>query len=274
MSVGASVWYFACSIMIAAGLAGCTATDESVQLSADQRFQRAMEYFKEEDYLEAIEEFKIVTLQFQGSGIADDAQYYMAECYFMREQYELAAYEYELLLRTMPTSEFVATARYKRALCYFNKSPESFRDQEFTRRAIDEFQSFIEYHPTDSLVQDAERRIVELNTKLAKKEYDNGITYMNMESYKSAITFFDYVLEKYHDSPYAEQAQLKKAEAMMRRKKFVEAKQEIEKFFVKYPESGLKVEAERLRDEILSRQPKPGNNATHEPAAPKIGNLQ
>jgi outer membrane protein assembly factor BamD (BamD/ComL family) len=102
-------------------------------------------------------------------------------------------------------------------------------------------------------VLDAEAKITGLNTKLARKEFENGITYMKMEYYKSAVTSFDHVLEKYHDTPYAEQAQLKKAEAMMRRNRHNEALQEIEKFFSKYPESSLKREAEELRKEILSR---------------------
>ncbi len=242
-------------------LAGCEASEELQQLSAEERFARAMELFHDEDYLAAIEEFKIVTLQFQGGALADDAQFFIAESYFRREQYQLAAYEYESLIRTMPTSEFVPRARYQRALCYYHLSYPSHLDQEFTRRAIDEFQTFIEYHPADPLVAEAEQKISELNTKLAKKEYENGIIYMKMEYYRAAVNSFDFVLEKYYDSPYAEHAQLKKAEAMLRRKRYKEAKEEIDKFFSKYPNSSLKEEAEKLRLEILSNLSQSGRHA-------------
>src|SRR3989339_425514 len=104
--------------IIALVLAGCAASEELQQLSAEERFKIAMEKFNNEDYFEAIEDFKIVSLQFQGGGFADDAQFYIAECYFKREQYLLAAYEYEALTRTMPTSEFVSQSRYRKALCY------------------------------------------------------------------------------------------------------------------------------------------------------------
>ncbi len=241
--------------------AGCEASEELQQLSAEERFARAMRLFNDEDYLAAIEEFKIVTLQFQGGTLADDAQFYIGESYFKREEYQLAAYEYESLIRTMPTSEFVPRARYQRALCYYHLSPPSHLDQEFTRRAIDEFQTFIEYHPTDPLVSDAEQKISELHTKLAKKEYENGIIYMKMEYFRAALNSFDFVLEKYYDSPYAEHAQLKKAEAMLRRKRYLEAKEEIEKFFSKYPNSSLKEEAEQLRLDILSQLSQSGRNA-------------
>jgi outer membrane protein assembly factor BamD len=247
---------FSALMVLAFFAQGCASSEETALMTLEQRFQLGMQNFKDEDYLQAYDEFRIVTLQYSGSALADDAQYYMGECRFMRQEYILAAYEYQLLVQTMPTSEYVAKARYKRALCYYTFSEENrpyHLEQDETRQAIDEFQTFIEYHPTDSLVLDAEAKITELNTKLARKEFENGITYMKMEYYKSAVNSFDHVLEKYHDTPYAERAQLKKAEAMMRRNRHNEALQEIEKFFSKYRESSLKGEAEELRKEILSR---------------------
>jgi outer membrane protein assembly factor BamD len=245
-------------------LDGCAASDELQQLTADERFKIAVEKFTNGDYLEAIEDFKIVTLQFQGSGLADDAQFYVAECYFMREQYLLAAYEYEALTRTMPTSEFVSQARYRKALCYYLSSPASYLDQENTRKAIDEFQTFIEYHPTDSLVPGAEAKIGELHAKLARKEFENGMIYMKMEYYRAAINSFEHVLEKYYDSPYAEHSQLKKAEAMYYRNRLDEARVELEKFFLKYPQSSLKAEAEQLQRYILQKQEDKAPNAATE----------
>lgn len=245
-------------------LGGCSASEELQQLTAEERFKTAQERFKDGDYLEAIEEFKIVTLQFQGSGLADDAQFYVAECYFMREQYLLAAYEYEALIRTMTTSEFVSQSRYRKALCYYLSSPASYLDQENTRKAIDEFQTFIEYHPTDSLVPGAEAKIGELHAKLARKEFENGMIYMKMEYYRAAINSFEHVLEKYYDSPYAEQSQLKKAEALFYRNRPDEAQVELEKFFLKYPQSSMKAEAEQLQRSLLQRQENKTPNAATE----------
>jgi outer membrane protein assembly factor BamD len=104
-------------------------------------------------------------------------------------------------------------------------------------------------------VTQAEAKISELNTKLAKKEYENGITYIHMEYYKAALASFDHVLEKYHDTPYAEQAQYKKAEVLLLRNRVNDAKTEVEKFLTKYPNSSLKADAEKLQKDILSRPP-------------------
>jgi outer membrane protein assembly factor BamD len=176
----------------------------------------------------------------------------MAECRFLREEYILAAFEYDVLIRTMPSSNLVSRARFREATCYYELSPNPILDQNYSRKAIDEYQAFLEYHPTDTLVSSAEQRINELNTKLAQKDFENGMTYMHMEYYKAAAYYFDVVLDKYHDTKYAEPALFKKAEALCNRKKYSEAKETLEKFKEKYPMSELKSDADKLNSDIES----------------------
>jgi len=261
-------------------IVGCGSEEATKQLSAEERFDNGMKAFKDEDYLTAIEEFKIVSLQYIGSKFADSAQFYLAECRYLRDEYILAAFEYDVLVRSMPSSIFVSRARFRRATCFYELSPNSILDQNYSRKAIDEYQAFLEYHPTDTLVSLAEQRINALNTKLAEKDFENGMTYMHMEYYKAATYYFDLVLDKYHDTQYAEPAYLKKAEALTNRKKYSDAKETLEKFREKYPSSILKLESDRLnsdieaglRDEKMKKRkaPEPSKDAGKQ--APQIGN--
>ncbi len=237
-------------ITLSALIIGCGSEEATKQLSAEERYELGMKAFRSEDYLAAIEEFKVVSLQFQGSKVADSAQFYMAECRYLREEYILAAFEYDVLLRTMPSSIFAPRAQFRRATCFYELSPNSILDQNYSRKAIDEYQAFLEYHPTDTLVSLAEQRINELNTKLAQKDFENGMTYMHMEYYKAATYYFDVVLDKYHDTKYAEPALLKKAEALTDRKKYADAKEALVKFREKYPSSILKSDADKLNSDI------------------------
>jgi len=232
---------------------GCGSDDATKQLSAEDHNRIGMNAFRNEDYLAAIDEFKVVSLQYQGSRVADSAQFFMAECRYLREEYILAAFEYDILIRNMPYSTFVSRSRFKRATCFYELSPESYLDQDYTRKAIDEYQAFLEYHPTDTLAAVAEKRILELNTKLAKKDYESGMTYMHMNYYKAATYYFDLILEKYHDTEYAEPALFKKVEALTNRKKYTDAKEAVEKFLAKYPASTLKTDAERMCADIETK---------------------
>lgn len=231
-------------------ITGCSSSEKTVHLSAEERYARGMQYFEKGDYLQAVDEFRIVTLQFSGTALADDAQFMMAESRFQREEYVLAVYEYELLTKTMPASEYVPKAKFKLAECNYRLSPKVHLDQDYTKKAIEEFQTFIEYYPTDPMVNEAEAKIAELNDKLARKEYDNGLIYLKMGYYRAAIVSFEFVLEHYHDSIYAEPSLLKKAEALFFRKRYEESKKELERFLRKYPTSALRKQAESLLKEI------------------------
>ncbi len=88
---------------------------------------------------------------------------------------------------------------------------------------------------------------------LAKKDYESGMTYMHMEYYKAATYYFDLILDKYHDTEYAEPALLKKVEALTNRKKYTDAKEAVDKFLIKYPTSNMKSDAERMCADIEAK---------------------
>lgn len=247
--------------------ASCSSSDIVQNLTAEEHFELGMQKFEDEDYLEAIQEFTAVTLQFPGSAVADDAQFYLGESRFRRGEYLLASYEYETLKRNMPASPFLARAMYNIGLCYYRLAPKAPLDQHYSKKAIDEFQSFLEYFPTHELAPDAEAKINELNTRLAKKDYDTAVLYMKMENYKAATFYFESVLERFHDTEYAERAQVGKIEALIARKRYTEAIVEIEKFLAKYPTSPFRETVQNLRSQI-------NNQVTGDDSGRSVLNIQ
>lgn len=234
------------------GVFGCSSSKEVESLPAEVRYGQAMVEFQKENYLDAAEDFKIVTVQYPGSSFADSAQFHIAECRYRRGEYILAASECDMLIRTMPSSPLVAKARYMKARADYELSPQFALDQKYTNEAIDDFQTFIEYFPTDSLAKDAAAKINELNNKLAKKEFENGKLYYRLEYYKAAIVYFDNVLDRYHDSQYADDALLGKARALRERHDDAGALVAINLFYQKYPSSELKPDVDALKAEIES----------------------
>jgi len=231
-------------------LQGCGSSGVTKMMSAEERLEIANREFDDEDYLEAIPEFEAIKLQFPGSSVADDAQFYLGECRFNMEEFLLAALEYQELVRTMPASPLLPTAQYKIGLSYYNLSPKSSLDQRYTQRAIDEFQAFIEYYPQHELAQDAAQKIRDLTGRLARKIFDTAELYMILEYYKSATFYFTTVIEKFHDTEYAEPALLGRAKSYIERKKYDDAKRDVERFLEKYPSSQRTAEAQTLNRDI------------------------
>jgi outer membrane protein assembly factor BamD len=262
---------FVCILFAAALLScGCGSSEQTATLTADERFARAKALFEKEDYLEAINEFTIITLQYQGSQHAADAQFYLGDCRFKRGEFLLAAFEYGVMKRSYPASPRVAEAQYNLAMSYYSISPRPSLDQQYTKKAIDEFQSFVEYYPTNTLAADAEARIKELDGKLARKLYEAARQYVVLERYTAALRYFDDVIDQFHDTDWAPLAFLDKVEVLLSRKKFAEAQTNLSRFISRYPNSVLRGRADdlqgRISKEMKTVPPKSGTAALPEPA--------
>ncbi len=245
-------------------LASCGSSDTIKNLSAEERFALGKEKYLDGDYLEAINEFQMVKLQFPASSVSDDAQFYLAECHFAKEEFLLASEEYQSLKRLMASSPYVPQAQYKIAMCYYRLSPRATLDQLYGKKAIEEFQTFIEDFRGDTLVPSAEAKIKELNTRLAEKIYESAQMYEKLDYNRSATIYYDMVIEEYHDTEYAEPALLRKAYVLVARKKYDEARSELDKFLTKYPDSQRRDEAESLKASLASNAA-PDSSGSHHP---------
>jgi outer membrane protein assembly factor BamD len=263
------MWYAAALLVALALVAGGCGSSETAtnQLTAEERFANAKQLFDNNDFLEAINEFTVITLQYQGSAHAADAQFYLGECRFQRAEYLLASFEYGIVKRNYPASPRVADAQYKLALSYYELSPRSSLDPQYTRKAIDEFQQFVEYYPSNPLVADADAKIKELTNRLAKKQYETARLYTRMEYYKAAIVYYDDVIDRYHDTEFAPVAYLDKAELLLGRRRYREARETLEAFTSRFPQSVLQSRADDLRKKLDRESPRSGQAVGS--AAPK-----
>jgi len=237
-------------VAVALLLSGCSSGESTKTLTVEERFAQAKALFDRGSYLDAINEFTVITLQYQGSTHAADAQYYLGECRLGREEYLLAAFEYMVVKRNYPASPRVPDALYKLAFSYFKLSPKSSLDQQYTKRALDEFQSFVEYYPSHPMAVEAEARIKELNVRLAKKAYETARLYTIMEYYRAALFYYDDVIEKYHDTEYAPLAYLDKVDLLLSRDRYKDASVEVNRFLERFPDSVLRGQMERFKKEI------------------------
>lgn len=237
--------------LIALLLGGCGGSEETTRpMSAEERFAHAKALYDDGDYLEAINEFTVITLQYQGSAFAADAQFYLGECRFQRAEFLLASFEYSVVRRNYPASPRVPEAQYKLALSYYMLSPESSKDPQYTRKAIDEFQSFVEYYPSNPLTADAAAKIKELTHRLAKKQYETARLYTKMDYYRAAIVYYDDVIDRYHDTEFAPLAYLDKAELLIDHRRYREARETLDAFTSRFPQSVMLSRANSLRDKL------------------------
>jgi outer membrane protein assembly factor BamD len=231
----------------------CSSSINTVDLEPEERLKYAISLFEDEDYIEAATEFEALLLQYPGSVIVDDAQYYLGLCKFERGEYIIAAYEFSKLIKSMPASDFVPQAQFMLAESYQELSPNYNLDQKYTRKAIEEYQAFIDFFPLNEKVGKAEEKINELNEKLARKDYDIAVIYEKMDYYTAALKYFDGVIETYHDTKYAPRAMYRKIQLLMDREREDEALTEMKKFIRQYPDDDNFETIEELKNSLESK---------------------
>ncbi|MCB0746221.1 MAG: outer membrane protein assembly factor BamD [Ignavibacteriales bacterium] len=228
----------------------CSSSIDTTTLTAEQHLEYAKNLMTDGDYEEAIREFHSILLQYTGSAVNDDAQYFLAFTYFKREQYLLSAYEFSKLIRDTPASEFVQDAQYMLAESYYELSPVYQLEQSYSKKAIEEFQAFIEFFPTHPKVPEAEKKIAELYGKYAEKEYNAARIYERMEYYNAAIQYYENVKNTYFDSKFAPLAHYKLIELLILKERKDEALRNIAEYIKKYPNDERVAELQELNIEL------------------------
>jgi outer membrane protein assembly factor BamD len=240
-------------IILSLFLFACSGSIDTTDMTPEEKLAYATKLYQEEDYEEAVKEFEAIILQYPGSSIIDDAQYYLAMTRFQREEYILSAYQFSKLIKGMPSSEFLADAQYMLAECYYQLSPDFTLDQQYSKKAVEEFQVFIDFFPLNEKVAQAETKINELNDKMARKEYESARIYDTMDYYTAALKYYDSVTEIYHDTQYAPLALYNKINLLVDRKRETEALAEAQKFLAKYPEHQNFSDVEKIKQSLESK---------------------
>ncbi len=227
----------------------CSSSKPPELATAEDRFREGMNEFVDENYFEAIQHFDVIRIQFPGSIVADSARFFCGMSRYNREEYLLASYEFNQLIQNIPSSRLVPEAQYMLAECYYQLSPAIQLDQVYTYRAINELQTFLELNPGHPRAQEAQKQTMELYDKLAEKEFVTGILYRDMESWASALIYFDNVIERYYNTSFVDDAMVEKLGILQRRKKWQEASRLADTFLEKYADSPLRQKVERIKVE-------------------------
>ena len=228
----------------------CAGSKGDGQISIQERFDLGLENLEDEKYLKAQTDFKNVLLRGTGSDLGDDAQYYLGEAYFRNKEYLLAVAEYEKLTRRMGFSPFVEEARFKICEAYTIESPKYYHDQEYTEKALERYQEFLDDYPNSNFNDDVISSIESLREKLGQKLYETGILYLKLEEYESAKMTFQLVMDQYYDTSFINFAHQGMAKALAKNREIEDATAFLIKHEIDLIGGGLYAEVEEIIDDM------------------------
>jgi len=193
---------FACLVLAALGTWGCGATIPPITSPAE-RYAVARRLAAQGECAVAIDLLKTYIATSAGSADVDEAIYDLGECYMKSKDYASAGVEFERLLRDYPESDSAGAASFRLGDALFGQTRPIDFDQEYTVRAIRQWDGYLRAFPGHWRNEVARERVMQARIRLAQKALDTAELYVKLKLYEPARVYYRMVVEEYGDTPKA-----------------------------------------------------------------------
>ncbi|NND93531.1 MAG: outer membrane protein assembly factor BamD [Flavobacteriales bacterium] len=171
----------------------------------DKKYDGALEYYKEEEFLKASILLEELIPLVRGTNKSENVLYYHAKSTYNDRDFILANYYFKNFVKTFPNSQYAEECAFLSSLCLVRESPNFSLDQSDTKKAIDELQLFLDRYPQSDKKDSINVMVKDLRAKLEKKAYEGARQYYHIRRYKSAVIALKNALREYPDSRYREE---------------------------------------------------------------------
>lgn len=255
------------ALLIVSTLSGCKTKFEKLRTSNNigLKYQEAVKYYDNKKFSKALILFDDLNQRYRGQAEAEDLLFYLAYSNYRLRDYSTARYHFGQFASSYPYSNRAEEARFMAAYCYYQEAPRYSLDQDYTLRALESLQLFINLYPESNRVEEAENLIAELRNRLEFKAYQNAKLYLDMglmDDYRAAVIAFETALRDYPDSQYAEEIEFLQIKAQYlyginstfrrQEERLGEVLDLYERFVVNYPQSKFSKDALGFKNDALS----------------------
>ena len=181
-------------------LAGCAKmTEQERAQKAQEYYREALTAYREKDYGDAVWNFNeaLKYMDYLTPKQIENAKFLLAKSYYYDEDYVNAVVALEDYIFYYPKLKRTEEAYYLLIDSYINVSPDPYRDQEYTWKAIEKAKEFLSKFPKSPFAQKVQRLIDKAYRKIAQHELyiakfyeDYGYTYSAALRYREILINF------------------------------------------------------------------------------------
>jgi outer membrane assembly lipoprotein YfiO len=238
------------ALLLPVVLAGCGAHVMSQVRTENERLEAGKRALEHRQYTDAIQNFKIYIANSQGQAQVDEVIYLLGMAYLESRQYPLAQGEFERLGRDYPESDSAGSASYRLGEALLGQTRPRDFDQEFTEKAVDQWQQYLRGFPGHWLNPEAERALLVARTRLGRKFNDAAKLYIKLRQYEPAEVYYLRVIQEYGDTPAGSEAELGLAQLDARRGRKAEAIERYKAIEARYPGQPVAKDAAKERAQV------------------------
>ncbi len=249
-------------ILITLIFSSCKTELEKLQLSGDKDlvYDKAVEYYEKGEYAKSQVLFEQVLGQLRGDERAENAYFLFAYCHYDQQKYLLANYYFDDFSSKFLNSDRREEADFMTIYSFYKLSPIYRLDQSYSLKAIDGFQLFVNTYPESSRVEECNKIIDELRSKLEEKAFAEGKLYHDLQRYEASIQVFNNAIVDYPESEKVEEMRFWvldskylyaiKSIAKKQYSRLEETQKYYDDFIRRYPNSAFKKELVLIKKNI------------------------
>jgi outer membrane protein assembly factor BamD len=189
------------ALALGAVLAGCGASIVPQIHNESDRLEVARRLYARHEYTLVVEVLNNYATTGTGHADIDQAVYLLGLAYLNQKEFASAQGQFERIAHDYPESDSANAASYRLGEALFGQARDADFDQEFTLRAMAQWDGFVKGTPADPWAPLARQRIADCRTRLARKLWRSGDVYLKLNLYEPAKIYFTSVLGDYADTP-------------------------------------------------------------------------
>jgi outer membrane protein assembly factor BamD len=187
--------------------AGERAAREDGAVTAQERYDLCLRYFKRGYYTKALETCNRVRNFHRDDPVSVLAELAVADIYYKRGDYEQSRLAYEDFVRLHPRHSQVDYAVWRIGLCWFKVSPRwAGRDQTPTKQAVNVWTGFDGRFPDSTHTAEVVERLDKARSRLAAKEISIARFYARQDAWRAVRGRAQGAVERYGDTDRAPEA--------------------------------------------------------------------
>jgi len=222
-------------IIISLGMGAC-ATENKVSLDAVTA-NKANNFYARERFTQAAEVYHKAVDENPDSPYLKMSLLGMADAYYKDKDYLMGSIYYERFIELYPLDPKTARAVFYNGVCYYNEALDPDRDQENTRKAIENFGRLEKDFPHSSFVPYGRKMKKEMLGSLDTAEIEVIRFYHRVNKNMAAIRRVQAFLEAKPESPYAAEAMFILGDSYQREQAYRKAAGVYTYLIKKYPTS-------------------------------------
>ena len=194
--------------VLAGLLAGCGASTVPAVHSEPERLAQGRRALERREYNVALELLKSYVANNAGGADVDQAIELLGETHLAIKEWGEAQSQFERILRDYPESDSAAAASFRLGEALWGQSRGPAFDQEYTQKALEQWESYLRAYPGHWQNAEAGRRRQAARDRLAEKLERAGGLYLKLKRTGPARVYFQRVLDEYPDTASAPNASL------------------------------------------------------------------